>query len=341
MNKITKKILIEKSFFGGEYCLPPEFLSLIITFKCNFKCKSCSIWEKKDSDELSDEQWLDIASELKKIFDKETFVEINGGEPLLRKSLVLKLIKELKKYFQTVALNSNGLVINEEIVKELENVNLDIMKISFYSLNKDIHNLLRGHPQAYEKALNAVRLLSQSKIRLEIGVLITAKNINDLPELIMYINKFDNTGIILQPLDESVESPDSKNKNVNNLLLDLWPEEEDVSRFFSWIYKNNGHIKNFLDNIKAIEKYYLEPKNVLGYRCFAGQRNFVVYPNGDAALCFKGKVIGNLVRDDIAEILKSPNTVSERKSIKKCQKYCRIIGCNFSRGFVEFIRDKI
>jgi MoaA/NifB/PqqE/SkfB family radical SAM enzyme len=341
MNKITKKILLEKSYFGGGYCLSPEYLSLIVTFKCNFKCKACSIWEKTDFNELSDEQWLKIASNFKKVFDKETFVEINGGEPLLRKSLVLKLIRELKKYFQTVALNSNGLIINEEIVRELEDVNLDIMKISFYSLNEDTHNLLRCHPQAYEKALNAIRLLSKSKIRLKIGVLITAKNINDLPELISYLSKFDNTDIILQPLDESVESPDSKNKNVNNLLLDIWPVKVDILRFFSWIYKNNEKINNFLDNIKAIEKYYLEPKNVLGYRCFAGQRNFVVYPNGDAALCFKGRIIGNLVRDDIAEILKSPNTTSERKSIKKCQKYCRIIGCNFSRGFVEFIKDKI
>lgn len=88
-------------------------------------------------------------------------------------------------------------------------------------------------------------------------------------------------------------------------------------------------------NIEAIRQYYLNPENILKYRCFAGQRNMVVYPNGDTSFCFKGGIIGNLEKQELKEILK--NAAGERKKIKNCRKYCRIIGCNFSRGLKEFI----
>jgi len=340
MNKIIKKLLLEKGFLTGKYCLPPESLSLIITFRCNFRCQSCSIWQKTDHNELADENWLKIIPNLN-ILNPLTFVELNGGEPLIRKELVLKLIKELKKKFKNVALNSNGLLINEKTVFELADAGLDIVKISFYSLEKDIHNFLRGNPEAYDRALNAMELLSKSKIKLEVGLLITAKNIQSLPDLIKYLKKYKNASIILQPLDESVESPDSKDLATNNLLTDLWPKKEEIIDFFNWVVNNHEQIKNSLDNLEAIKKYYLNPPSVLNYRCFAGQRNLVIYPNSDVALCFKGKPIGNLNERSLERTLKGEKALIERKKIKKCQKYCRIIGCNFSKGLTEFMKSKL
>jgi pyrroloquinoline quinone biosynthesis protein E len=335
MKKI-KKILREASYYSGRYLTPPEFLSLIVTFKCNFRCQMCSIWQKEAKNELNEADWLRISAELKAALPANAFVEINGGEPLLRKKLILKLILELKKYFKTVALNSNGLLINQDTINELETAGLDILKISFYSLKPETHNALRGEKLAYGHALKAIELTSKSKIKLEIGILITALNINELPELIAYLQKLPNTSLILQPLDESVESTESKDLTSNQLLTHLWPKPEEVKKAFAWIYQNRNKIKNSLANIKAIEEYYLNPPGVLKYRCFAGQRNLVIYPNGDLALCFKGKTIGNLKNQDSKTLLKKAR--DERLAIKNCQKYCRIIGCNFSRGLKEYFK---
>ena len=338
-NKIIKKFLIEKSYLTGKYSLSPQFLSLLITFKCNLQCKTCSIWKKTNYSELSKNKWLEIASNLS-VLSPKTFVEINGGEPLIHKDLVLNLIKKLKKHFKNIALNSNGLLIDRKIVSELEKIGLNTVKISFYSLKKDIHNSLRGNSQAYDKALNALKLLSKSKIDLEVGILITSENIKSIPDLIKYLRELGNTSIVLQPLDESIESSISKNKNINTLLTNLWPKEKDVVDFFDSILNNHQQIKNSLDNIKAIRKYYLNPQEVLNYRCFAGQRSLIIYPNGNTSFCFKGSAFGNLKEKSLDKILKSQQAIKERKNIKNCKKYCRIVGCNFSRGFVEFIRDK-
>jgi len=339
MNKIVDKLSKEISYQTGRYIVPPEFLSLIITMRCNFHCQSCSIWQKNNHNELDESDWKNIISKLPNLLKQNTFVEINGGEPLIKKELVFSLIQELKKYFHKVALNSNGLLIDEKILDQLKQAGIDIIKISLYSLDEKTHNSLRGHNLAYDYAKKAIDLINQKQIALEIGLLITAKNIKSAPALIEYLQALPNTSIILQPLDERIESEESKNQTSNKLITELWPTKNDVNVFFDWALQNNKNIKNSLVNIGAIRQYYLNPENVLKYRCFAGQRNLVVYPNGDVALCFKGKVVGNVKKHNLKKILQ--NAVDERKKIKKCKKYCRIVGCNFSRGLKEFAYNKI
>ena len=339
MNKIVNKISKEISYQTSRYTVPPEFLSLIITMRCNFRCQSCSIWQKPHDDELNEDSWKEIISKLPDTLKPNTFVEINGGEPLARKDLTFFLIKELKKRFKKVTLNSNGLLINEEILEELGEAGLDTIKISFYSLKKEKHNSLRGHPLAFEHAKKAIDLIFKSNINLEVGLLVTSENIKDAPALIEYLQKLQNVSIILQPLDEIIESKESKDLSSNKLISNLWPEKNDVNKFFDWVVDNNGSIKNSTANIKAIRQYYLNPNEILKYRCFAGQRNLVVYPNGDVTFCFKGGIIGNLEKRDVGQIIR--NATDERKKIKHCKKYCRIVGCNFSRGYSEFVRDRI
>lgn len=338
INKIINKISKEISYQTGQYLTPPEFVSLITTMRCNFRCESCSIWQKTTHSELDKDSWNNIIQKLIRALQPTAFIEINGGEPLLNGPRVIYMIRELKKYFQKVALNSNGLLINERILDQLKEAGVGLIKISFYSLEKSTHNYLRGHNLAYDNAKKAIELINAKQIPLEIGLLVTTQNIDNAPALIQYLQTLPNTTIILQPLDEKIESPESKEQK-NNLISNLWPTNGQVNKFFDWVVKNPQNIKNSLANIEAIRQYYLEPTSILKYRCFTGQRNLVVYPNGDVSLCFKGGIIGNLKKQDLIKIVE--NAATERKKIKYCKKYCRIIGCNFSRGLKEFTRDTL
>lgn len=337
MPKIIKKISHEISYSTGRYLRSPEFLSLIVTFKCNFKCRSCSIWQKETQPEMSVEEWRSLANDFKINFGNNTYVEINGGEALLRKDVVLPLIQDLKKHFASIALNTNGSLIDENTIRELESSGLDLLKLSLYSLEKEVHNNLRGTQQAYDRASQALKKLAASKIKTEVGVLITRENIETLPELIKYLRTLENVSIILQPLDESVESASSKNKSTNVLLENLWPQREQTEKFFNWLQKDLTAIKNSSRNIKAIREYYLQPQSTLHFRCFAGQRNFVIYPNGDTSFCFKGSILGNVRESSLGKILHSKKAMDERRWVANCQKYCRIIGCNFSQGIREYL----
>lgn len=339
MNKIKKKLLTEKSYWNGSYCLAPEFLSLLLTFECNFQCQACSIWKKKNEEELNPSQWQSIIEKLKNFLDKKTFVEINGGEPLLRKELCLDAIRELKKHFAAVTLNSNGSMLDQPTVGQLKAVGLDTIKISLYSLDEKTHDSLRGFPGAFQKAKHALELISRSLISLEVGVLVTNRNIKGIPELAGFLQQFPRVKIILQPLDESIESAESKDRQQNFLPRALWPKAAEVEALFEWVKENNKIIKNSTVSLRAMKNYYLNPPGVLSHRCFAGQRSVIVQPDGQVSLCFKGRSIGNIEQDNAEDIFNNAAAKEERKNIRQCQKYCRIGGCNFSRGIKEWAND--
>jgi len=326
--KVIRRLLLELSYYTGKNFSSPNYLSLITTFQCNFQCRTCDIWKKKNFNQLSLADWQGVVKKLKNNLSSDTFVEINGGEALLNKKLIINLIRDLKTHFKTVVLNTNGSTIDQEVISDLESVGLDKIKLSLYSLDSGIHNFLRGTDLAFSGAYRAVELIIESNIELEVGILVTSKNILLIPQLIDYLNRFSRVSIIVQPLDEVVESDNSKKMSANILLSALWPNVSSVKSLFSWLESNRKNIKNSSANLKAIRDYYLNPKSALRFRCFAGQKNIIVYPNGDLSLCFKGRVIGNLNIDNLDEVLK--NGQIERKKIKNCKKYCRIIGCNFS-----------
>jgi len=341
LNRFAKKLLIESSYTSGQYRLAPEFLSLVITFRCCFRCEMCSIWQKIDAAQMSDEEWLAKAEDIKKSFPADTFVEINGGEPLIRKALVYPLIKSLKQRFHFVTLNSNAFLIDDETVKNLVAAGLDAVKISFYSLTPELHNSLRGNSGAHDHAKQAIENLSRANIKTEVGILVTRRNIDEVVPLVNYLNSLPNVTAIIQPLDESVESEVSKDMTTNHLLTELWPAADKVNALFDWFAENPRQVKNSTANLAAIRQYYLNPPDVLKYRCFAGQRSCIIYPNGEVSMCFKGPVLGNVRTQSIVKILRNWETHQERLKIKACGKYCRVIWCNFARGIKEVVRDKI
>lgn len=337
--KIARKLLTEVSYAHGTYLVPPEFVSLILTLRCNFRCASCSIWQlPQEKSPLTQEEWLAVADDVSQSLPANTFIELNGGEALLEHALVIAVTRRLKQHFKRVILNSNGSLFTRERIQELENAGIDTIKLSLYSTDKNTHDTLRGHAGAFESAQTAIRLIKKSRINLEVGILVTSKNIRHIPELTQSLTR-KKIVAILQPLDESIEGAISKDATKNEIISELWPNKKDTIQFFRWA-KNNAHFfKNHPNTIETMKQYYLNPKSSLQYRCFSGQRTLIVYPNGNTTLCFKRGVVGNINKSSLKTILKSHSAHKERRGITRCRKYCRIVGCNFSRGFKEIARD--
>ncbi len=322
------------SCLTGKYLIKPQFISLITTNRCNFRCESCYFWKKPHTDELNTEEWLKVIDHLAPILSHKTFVEINGGEALLNKNLVLKLTKELKKYKTLVALNSNGSLINQDTINQLSKANLDIIKISLYSHRRAVHDKLRGFKGAYDRAINAIKLISKSSISLEIGVLLTSLNISDIPKLLVYLRKnFPSVRIYLQPLDETIESPESKKMNSNSINPSLWPSRKESHSFFKFILNNLDLVDMPIIHLKTMQAYYDRPQSILKYNCIVGQKNVIIDPHGNISLCFKRHAVGNILEKNVDNILRGSIVAKERRSIQRCKKYCRIIGCNFQSFF--------
>ena len=341
MRRTVEKIATELGYLTSSYLLPPESIRLLITFRCNFACAGCSVRFAKKEDELKEKEWLKIAAELKSFLPPKTVIDITGGEPLVRKKALLKLIESLKKHFNEVNINSNGSLLDTKTVTELEKAGLNKFKLSFYSLEEKIHNKLRGSDFAYTGARKAIKLLKKSKIKNKISILITKENIVGIPDLISFLDKRKNIEIGLQALDESCHSEDSRNLKKNFLPLHLWPKESETKKLFRWLFRkeNLSKVDNKKDFLKATRDYYLKPKSALRFRCFVGQRNFAIYPDGDLVFCYKLPPLGNLKKESLSLLLRGKNAKQQRAMIKGCKKYCRV-SCHFARGIKELVLIK-
>ncbi|MFA5333291.1 MAG: radical SAM protein [Candidatus Nanoarchaeia archaeon] len=159
---------------------------------CPLKCIYCSVDEgegskKRNTYQVENNYLLKEINEIIKIKGiDDTEAHIDGvGEPLLNKDIV-NLVKGLRKNknIKIISMQTNGILLTEKLLDELENAGLDRINLSINSLNPETAKKLSGIP-GYD--INRIKLLAQniskSKIKLLIAPVIVPgfnENIDDL-----------------------------------------------------------------------------------------------------------------------------------------------------------------
>jgi len=316
----------------------PRYISFVITKNCNLKCLHCDIWKNKNFDkDLDDEQWIGALEEIKNWLGTQE-IEINGGEPLLRKELVVKLIERCDQLNLPVSLNTNTTLLDRQVARDLFKYNLKSVKISLYSMSSAIHDELRGVAGVLEKTKQALFYLDELRqgksTRIELGMLLTRLNISEIESVVSYARQND-LDLIIQPLDFNVDESYRDNWQAGS---NLWPEKEQIQKYLKpLVLKNDAVIKNPAYYLKQIWRYYLNPASFEKRKCLAAFNNLIIEPNGDAKLCFRGQKVGNIGEKKIKEIWQSKEARQERQRLKFCQKSCKIIGCNMRKQLKDFI----
>lgn len=161
-------------------------MSIDVTYKCNLRCRHCfnSSGDKKSfKEELSDDELLKIVREIaKQNLDSVCFC---GGEPLLRKDILYKMAKIIKENSKRTSVNlvTNGMFLTDEIAKNLKESGFKSIQVSIDGL-KESHNWLRKNDQAFDKAINAVKILKQHKFAISVSCVPTKKNVHEYKDLI-------------------------------------------------------------------------------------------------------------------------------------------------------------
>lgn len=165
----------------SESMSAPLKISLNITGKCNLKCKQCfSNSGLKRENELTKEDLYNLFDDMAKY--GTFFICIGGGEPLTRED-IFDILRYGNKKLLAVSIVTNGLLLNKETIKKLNECNLDTLWISFEG-SKENHDRLRG-AATYDKAVRALGLLKKYyKGKTAIRMSLSKYNVDECNDII-------------------------------------------------------------------------------------------------------------------------------------------------------------
>jgi len=205
VKEISKRV---KKMLNGQYQDPVK-VDIFFTERCNLKCKFCNYPKTPLSiikNEMSNKKILKIVDEICEM-DVRVF-GVLGGEPFVRKNVLLKSMKKIKKAGIAGSLVTNGTLLNENDIKNIIRMEWDLIRISIDGLSKT-HDFLRGVRGTFQKAIKSIELFHKWKKKLksnyptiEINFVLNNRNYRDLPKLIELFSLHDINFVYILPMIE-------------------------------------------------------------------------------------------------------------------------------------------
>jgi len=143
-------------FYGG--CATADCLG------CNLRCIYCwaqkKVWNPKKFGQFCHPQ--QISQKLLQF--NQSSVRISGGEPTLCKSHLLKVIELIPKEILFI-LETNGILLDQSYVEQLNKYNNIYVRISLKGVNEDSFQKITGaNGKFFQKQLKALKLLEEYNI---------------------------------------------------------------------------------------------------------------------------------------------------------------------------------
>ena len=166
----------------NEQLHPLRTLFWECTLRCNMSCRHCGS-DCKVQPEVKDMPAADflrvIDSITPHVDPHKVFIIFTGGEALLRDDLE-EVGYELYRREYPWGLVTNGFLLDKQRLSRLMDCGMHSITVSLDGFEQQ-HNWIRRHPQSFEKATRAIRLLAQGKGHL--WDVVTCVNPQNYPHL--------------------------------------------------------------------------------------------------------------------------------------------------------------
>ncbi len=128
-----------------------------VTRGCNLRCKHCgNASAKPRSDELTTAEAKMMIDDLLDLGCRQFC--LTGGEPLIRPDLI-EVIKYISSKEARIGLITNGLLLSPSRLQSLVDAGVNSLGISVDG-DRETHNMIRCCPDAYDRAMAAIKLAS-------------------------------------------------------------------------------------------------------------------------------------------------------------------------------------
>lgn len=248
-----------------------------VTQKCNFDCYYCyekSLRTRKDMTLEEIKRAIDILDDL-----GVAFIELTGGEPLVRKE-ILEILKYINSKNFIISIITNGYNLTEEIAEELAKGQVFHIRLSLLAANENKCDELTKVKGSFQKTVNAARILKKYNIKFVMTSVITNQNINEYDEY--------------KELEKELGIKIGFGMNVAATLTGF----DEVREY---------ELKQ--SDVDDLEKYIIDNGKVDVTRefiCSGGKSKLAVDNQGNIIPCVKCReVVGNILEDDFYEVWES------------------------------------
>ncbi len=161
-------------------------LFLEVTSRCNARCEHCgsSCGDFIPKDEISADELKKALLDISKHYNaNDILLNVTGGEPLVRKDL-FEIMDYANKLGFRWGMTSNGMLINDEILKKMNDTNMETISISLDGL-KETHESFRKVPGSFDKIIENIKKLQKvPSIKIvQVTTVANKKNLNELEDL--------------------------------------------------------------------------------------------------------------------------------------------------------------
>lgn len=298
------------SLFSNYIRKKPVWCMWQVTYRCNFRCAFCNYWqyEVDRGMELTPDLYALGAEKLKEV--GTMMISLAGGEPLLREDLA-DIVRALMPY-HFVFLTTNGWLVTPEKANALFKAGIYGVSVSIDFADPKKHDERRGIKGAHERALSALRILSESRMadyqRVNLNCVLMHDNLDEIEDLIV-LAKEHGALFMVQPY--------GKLKTGDEAFL----PGEDVSRHLVRLWEKH---RNFVSNREFLMRFdqHLDD-GVPG--CRAGQAFFNIDNYGNVSKCveFANDVVGNIIHDDVHKLMDGLNQKYRTNRCAGCWYNCR------------------
>lgn len=300
----------------------PYFAHLIITDRCNLKCKMCVLWRSMPRKEMTTEEIFKVIDVLKKM--GVLILSVSGGEPLLREDL-FEVIKYAKKRRIYVQLTSNGTLPLEKY-RQLIDSRINRIQISLHSLDPEKQEFISQKEGVWNEIMETLKFLSKNKKTgqiINVISTVSAVNLNEIPELIKFCSHKLKIPVLPTPVSIGEENEFLLRSNDRDMI----PKRNiyEIDKVYNWILKKRFVYKTFgfgeyfrmcRDNLKT---------GINKWDCRAGELFFDIMPDGSFGPCQEYSIDLKVFRKDFLDYYKKSVIKARSKEIReKCP------GCFYS-----------
>lgn len=281
------------SLSGSTKFYVPYLAMIELTTRCNLKCRHCYVaaGEEERINELPFDVMKEVINKLSKAGTKA--IQFTGGEPLL-----YPWFSEILEYsahkIPSISVSTNGWFVDEDIASKMAK-NATKVTISLDGM-EETHDYIRRVKGSFERAVNAINMLSKENVPVTVSFVATPFNIEEIEDVIKTAKshgaKFFQAGAVLPAGRGSLSWVITKKQDdyVKEKLDDLSKKYSDGGfHVVDWSPKPHHEMPSFL---KA---------------CGAGHRACAISPNGDVRPCLPiNYTFGNIAKESVESIFSSP-----------------------------------